>query len=115
MLAVTVDGDNDIELMFDGVIEGCQQGRSVTAIGGMRFDTNVRPPGQSLGGPVGGTIVNDEDVLAVLQNVVEHFVNVSCFVVYRQCGERNWRHGRREAFGVVSRRSVEIHCRFPTE
>ena len=108
VLAIAVDGDNDIKVMIDGVIEGCQQRRSVTAIGDMRFYANIGTPGQSLGGSVGGPIINDEDVLAVLQHVVEHFVNMSCFVVNRQCGERDGGHGRREAFdGVVSPRRQE--------
>src|SRR5580704_14608860 len=87
MLAVAVDGYENVILMRAGILEGCTQGGPITHIVRMRDHCDARLAGKHVGRVVAGTVVDDEHVLAVASDFGQYVGNVPRLVINGQRGE----------------------------
>ena len=92
MLAVAIQGDDPVIASGDGVLEGGAQACAIAEVARMMDRLHGRERAKELGGPIGRSIVNDQDVLGISQDLREHGLEVSFLVI-----DRNGRQ--------------EMHCR----
>ena len=84
VLTIAIDGHQILKTMFAGIFKGRDQCSTVTAILAMSDHMNVSTSSQYLTRAVGRTIIDNQNMVAVAANLVEHFIDVFYFVVNRQ-------------------------------
>ena len=87
MLAIAVNGDQNVVVMSERVVERRSERRAVTAILGVGDNGHVAPRGEKLRRAVVRTIVNDQDIARMSGHLVENRFDMRRFVVDRKCGE----------------------------
>jgi hypothetical protein len=104
VLAVAINGYKEFVTLVHCVIECRNEGSAVAAIRFVANDANVVAPGEKFGSAIGRAIVDDQDIVRVARDFVEHRPDVRPLVVHRQGGEK----ARLGSHGAHVRRSFQL-------
>src|SRR5262249_19047123 len=87
MLAVAIDGYENVIVMGAGILEGCTQGGPIAHIVRMHDYRDARLAGKHVRRVVAGAVVDDEHGLAVASHLGQHVGNVPRLVINGQRGQ----------------------------
>lgn len=109
MLAIAIHGHQHIEVGVHRIIKSRDQGRPVAAIAGMGDNRKVRLPAEQFSGTIGGTVIDNQDILAIAPDFVQNLLEGALFIINGDGGEElhaatSWRKGKGQAILTIGAR-----------